>query len=129
MMVTIELSWPEKLLWSNSRGHWSVKARAKELSRRDATVISWAAGLKVGAMQPPIYLRFEFHPPDNRHRDLHNMPETQKAAIDGIQDALGIDDKHFVVRWPVAFSASCHLGKVVVHILGSENIEFMGTIS
>jgi crossover junction endodeoxyribonuclease RusA len=79
-------------------------------------------------MQPPVYLRFEFHPPNNIRRDLHNMPETQKAAIDGIQDALGIDDSRFVVRWPDAFSPPCENGKVVVHVSDSAQVALRGEV-
>jgi crossover junction endodeoxyribonuclease RusA len=129
VMKTIELPWPVTALWSNHRTHWRKKAAAKAKSKHDACIIALAAGLRKGTMQPPIYLRFEFHPPDNRKRDLHNMPETQKAAIDGIQDALGIDDSRFVVRWPDAFSAPCKLGKVVVHISGSESVALRGDVS
>ena len=128
-MTTIKLPWPESLLWSNTKAHWIKKSAAKTRSRHGAWIFALAAGLQKNTLQPPIYLRFEFHPPDNRKRDLHNMPETQKAAIDGIQDALGIDDSRFVVRWPDAFSAPCKLGKVVVHISGSESVALRGEVS
>ena len=128
-MTQIELPWPSRLLWSNVRSHWRKKAAAKAKSKHDACVVALAAGLRKGTMQPPVYLRFEFHPPDNRRRDLHNMPETQKAAIDGIQDALGIDDSRFIVRWPDAFSPPCENGKVVVHVSGSADVVLRGEVS
>ena len=38
-----------------------------------------------------------FCPPDKRRRDGHNLASSMKGAIDGIADALGIDDSRFIV--------------------------------
>ena len=40
----------------------------------------------------PLDLDITFHPPDNRRRDLDNMLASIKSGLDGISDALGVDD-------------------------------------
>ena len=37
----------------------------------------------------------EFYPPDKRKRDIDNMLASSKAGIDGIAQAIGIDDSIF----------------------------------
>lgn len=101
----ILLPWPANPLWQNFRGHWAVKSKAVAQARKDAYSLS----LEAGAKKMPTgegwshTLIFDFCPPDRRRRDLQNMPGTQKAAIDGIADALGVDDATFKVVWPVEF--------------------------
>ena len=122
-MIEITLSWPSRALWQNHRSHWAAHARAKRTARREA----WALALPAKGIERP-YLRFAFHPPDNRSRDLQNMPATQKAAIDGIADALGIDDKHFLIAWPMAFESTVKGGAVVVTIDDVKNLDLRGVI-
>lgn len=122
-MIEIRLSWPPRALWQNHRTHWSAEARAKRTARREA----WALALPAKGIKRP-YLRFAFHPPDKRSRDLQNMPATQKAAIDGIADALGIDDKHFLISWPLAFGDVVAGGAVVVTIDEAKNLDLRGVI-
>jgi hypothetical protein len=66
-------------------------------------------------------LFFSFHLPKRggRRPDLQNMPATQKAAIDGIADALGVDDAVFTVHWPTEWSEPIKGGSVVVQIAPS----------
>jgi crossover junction endodeoxyribonuclease RusA len=42
-----------------------------------------------------------FHPPDKRHRDRDNMIASCKALMDGLSDALGVDDRHFIPTYEV----------------------------
>ena len=113
------LPWPSKPLWQNSRGHWVVKAAAVKQARHDAFYASLGAGLK----QMPTgegwthHLSFEFCPPDRRKRDLQNMPATQKAAIDGIADALKVDDATFKVKWPEEFGTVADNGGSVLVVV------------
>jgi crossover junction endodeoxyribonuclease RusA len=41
------------------------------------------------------HLRLTFHPPDKRKRDLDNMLASVKSGLDGVSDAMGVDDS----RW------------------------------
>lgn len=42
-----------------------------------------------------------FSPPDKRHRDDDNLIAMFKSGRDGIADAIGIDDVHFVTQFEV----------------------------
>jgi hypothetical protein len=57
------------------------------------------------------------------------MPHTQKAAIDGIALALGIDDKHILVVWPTEFAKPIKGGKVTVTVENIETVPIVGTIN
>lgn len=120
MNVTLRLPWPAPPLWQNRRCHYMQRARATDYARRYAQVVMHEAmqrhRVQAGAEQ--IVLTFAFHPPDNRRRDLVNLPATQKAAIDGIADALRVDDSTFVARWPEAWAGRVTDGAVVVEVSG-----------
>jgi crossover junction endodeoxyribonuclease RusA len=108
---TIRLSWPAKALWQNRPSHWAQKAKAKSNARAEA----WALANGIPKW-PNAVLEFQFMPPDKRRRDLHNMPATQKAAIDGIADAMGCDDNGFRCIWPTRFGEVVPGGAVYVTI-------------
>lgn len=127
-MIRIELPWPGRPLWANHRGSLREKITAPKAARREAWGLALEAGLRGGMMKRP-FLRFQFHPPTARLPDLQNMPHTQKAAIDGISDALGMDDKHFLCVWPMAFAEPVKGGKVVVTIEDVGLVPIIGQIS
>ena len=113
----LRLSWPAKALWQNRPTHWAARAKAKRTARREATAEALLRGLP---SMPGAELSFEFHPPDNRKRDLHNMPATQKAAIDGIADAMRCDDAGFKVVWPTEWGQVVPNGAVSITINGHQ---------
>ena len=121
----ILLPWPPKPLWQNVRGHWAVKSKAVKRARKDGFNASWAAGLE----RMPTgegwrhSLIFDFCPPDRRKRDLQNMPATQKAYIDGIADALRVDDATFKVVWPVEFGPVADNGGSVLVVVRAVQIK------
>ena len=43
-----------------------------------------------------------FVPPDRRRRDLDNLLASMKSGLDGLADAMGIDDSH----WKLAIEMS-----------------------
>ena len=53
------------------------------------------AGIITGAMSGPIVVSMMFHPKQNRQRDLDNCQAMMKAALDGIAQALGVNDSMF----------------------------------
>ena len=97
--MKLSLSWPPKELLSNSRAHYMVKARAAKKYRTEAAATAWAEGWHLQSFTGPIAMTVTFCPPDLRRRDQHNMPHAVKSALDGIQDALGIDDNNFRITW------------------------------
>jgi crossover junction endodeoxyribonuclease RusA len=101
MTHPIILPWPPSTLSGHAKGHWRGKAALTKKFR------AWAhtATLEAGRVDIPatgdIAIRFTFYPPDNRS-DRTNMPNRLKAMIDGISDALGVNDKRFLPSYVYA---------------------------
>lgn len=127
-MIRLELAWPARPLWANWRGHWHTRSLHVATARQMTWAKALGAGSKRANITRPI-LRFQFHPPTKRLPDLQNMPHTMKAHIDGIADALGIDDKHFLCVWPMQFAEPVKGGLVVVTIDNVEAVPLIGTIN
>ena len=110
----IVLPWPAQPLWQNRRVHWAVRHSATSKARTAAFYAAKQSGL---ARQPAgtiPKLTWAFYPPDNRRRDMSNAIAAVKSHQDGIADALGIDDSHFLNHYPVRFSGVVDGGQVVV---------------
>jgi crossover junction endodeoxyribonuclease RusA len=107
----VVLPWPPKGLQPHAKGHWRPKAKATKAYRAEARKRAEAVGV---ARDPGAVLTITCHPPDRRRRDCQNMPSQLKAAIDGIADAMGCDDKGFRVRFPEAFAEPVADGSVVI---------------
>ena len=88
----VELPWPARALSPNVRVHWAVESKAKKKFRSDCYYATRAAKASASG---PVTLSFTFNPPHNRSYDKDNLIAQMKSGIDGIADALGIDDKHF----------------------------------
>lgn len=103
-VVSFELAWPAPELSPNHTGHWRMKAAAKKAARGEAYIIcreaiagAWIAEQREEA----VSVSLTFCPPDRRPRDMDNCLASCKAYIDGISDALGINDQRFTyqLRW------------------------------
>ena len=91
--MLIELPWPPSALSPNARGHWSKKAKPAAKYRADAKLVTRKRHNFSGA----LHLDITFHPPDKRRRDIDNMLSSIKSGLDGISDALGIDDSEWAM--------------------------------
>jgi crossover junction endodeoxyribonuclease RusA len=100
--IEIVLPWPPKQLNPNARQHWSATARHKKRAKAAAFVIARSAGA-VPPIPPAVPLRVSlfFAPPNRARRDLDNLLASCKAMLDGIAEALGVDDSRFrpVLDW------------------------------
>ena len=114
-VALLRLAWPTKPLWANSRVHWAKRSKAVAAYRREAYCLALEQPAVKLKLSRPL-LTFTFHPPDNRRRDIHNMPHTMKATIDGIADAMGVDDQHFLCRWPGVFAKPVTDGCVLIEV-------------
>lgn len=93
-MTEIRLPWPPSELSPNSRLHWTKLARAKKIYRE----VCWAATLDQKARVPQdAKLRTEllFYRPSRREMDHDNLLARMKSGLDGVADALGINDRRF----------------------------------
>ena len=106
------LDWPPAALSPNARGHWSKRAKAAKKYRKDCYALAKIEKLGVD-WDGPVHLYVTFFPPDRRNRDDDNLVASFKSGRDGIADALGIDDKRFVLH-PIVFEETRPGGRVVV---------------
>lgn len=100
-MLKVNLPWPEKILWPNrNRGHhWSEvrKAAVKAHQYGLVTVAKQIESSEVVESSPDAWqATVEFHPPTHHRYDLDNALASLKAYLDGMMEALAIDDSQIV---------------------------------
>ena len=95
--MRVDLPWPPRHLSPNARVHWAVLARDKAAYRFSCMWLAKVAFCATGepAFAVPVLVAIHFSPPDNRGRDLDNMLASCKAGLDGVAQAIGVDDKHW----------------------------------
>lgn len=95
--LTVFLPWPDPALSPNRKNgkHWTT-VHAKKTAARDAAYrlakASTTADLRFGDRVP---LHITFHSPDRRARDADNLLAACKPMLDGLADALGVNDSRF----------------------------------
>lgn len=92
--LTLDLPWPPRALSPNARpAHWAVLARAKKAYRARCRAIALAAGAgQFPLSEGRLAVHLVFVPPSRRARDWDNLLASMKAGLDGVADALGVDD-------------------------------------
>lgn len=114
--LRIELPFPPATLsgHANGNGRWKKIGLTKQLREQARRITS-----ELGTIDLPpagdIAIDVLFVPPDKRG-DRWNYPARAKAQIDGIADALGVNDKRFLPT--IRHAEPCKPGKVVVTIGG-----------
>lgn len=93
----IILAWPPKELHPNKRIHWGSKSKLTKAYRNAAGWATKASGDKVEG-EGSIHLYICFYPPDKRRRDLDGMLSSIKAGLDGVADALMVNDCRFQLQ-------------------------------
>ena len=100
---TFELPWPSKDLSPNARLHWSRVSRLKRAFRARCRAIGESVGVQVlRGSENAVSVHLTFFPPDSRRRDWDNMLAAMKSGLDGLADAMGVDDH----RWRVSFDVA-----------------------
>ena len=98
-MIEIVLGWPPSDLSPNKRLHWAKLATAKKQYRKDCLSVTKEQLKKYKSVYEKIpeklVLEMLFIPPDKRSYDRDNLVARMKAGIDGLSDALRINDKRF----------------------------------
>ena len=97
--MIIKLPWPDSSLNPNRKNgrHWGATNSAKDKRKVDARYLTLVEMNKTGYVPPHGKLPIEmtFCPPDKRRRDMDNLLASMKSDLDGISQALGLDDQHF----------------------------------
>lgn len=111
-MNSVTLPWPPRELSPNSRTHWAKKAKAAKSYRLDCFYLAKEA--KVTApKEGPINLRIEFVPPSRRSYDADNCVAQIKSGLDGLAEAMKVNDRRFVLH-PVVADGIGGIVKVVI---------------
>ena len=102
--LQVILPWPPRALSPNSRTHWRKLARVKAEYRRSCWALTReAAGADYARpLSGMVDVSLEFVPPDRRARDLDNCIAAMKSGLDGLADALHLDDRRFRLRVQMA---------------------------
>ena len=101
--ATVTLPWPPKDLSPNARIHWAKLAKVKKAYRHACCTLAWQAGIG-GVFDgcARLHVALVFYPPDRRQRDQDNMFAAMKAGLDGLADAMRVDDRKFRATFEVA---------------------------
>jgi crossover junction endodeoxyribonuclease RusA len=97
-MIIVHLPFPDPQLNPNRcKGkHWASTVTLRKSAREAAMLLTRQASRGVTfPMGHEVSLRIVFVQPDRRHRDRDNLLAASKPALDGVADALGIDDSAF----------------------------------
>lgn len=120
MIQEVTLPWPAKELSPNARVHWATLARAKKTYR----VACFALARQAGLFDPGggnIRVEMTFYPPTRHARDDDNLIASMKSGLDGVADAMGVNDKRFKIKPPKVSEQLGGMVKVSIsHMEGTE---------
>lgn len=119
MGIVIKLPFPAAALFPNRKNgkHWTSTSKSKDAQHHQAYLLALQAApgaLKSHVGYLPLSLLFVM--PDKRHRDADNMLAASKALLDGMSEALGIDDSRYkpvLVDW---VHGTDKLGALIVNV-------------
>jgi crossover junction endodeoxyribonuclease RusA len=95
--LVVELPFPPAGLNPNQKNgkHWSSTHAAKKQYLADCFILTKQAMGNWKAPEGSFALNITFVQPDKRRRDRDNLLAAMKSGLDGISQALGIDDSNF----------------------------------
>jgi len=120
-MIELMLPFPPTELSPNSRLHWAKLAKAKKTYRQACWAVT-VDQLKIrtdAVPDGPLRLTLEFVKPTMREMDRDNLLARMKSGLDGMCDALKIDDKRF--NTVVVRVASDRIGGFVTILIERES--------
>lgn len=104
-MKSIIFPWPDARLLPNrkSKLHRIVANRIVQAARTEAFYEVKAQAPRKHGLTAPVSVTLEFTPPKRSGPipDQDNMVAMMKAPLDGISDAIKIDDRHFELEKPI----------------------------
>ena len=96
--LVVTVSGPDPALSPNARVHWAKLRKVKAAAREEACIeasyqrdgfVFWKEKIDI------ITIKRTFYRPTKRVADIDNLEASTKAMIDGIADALGVNDRIF----------------------------------
>ncbi len=97
LLPEIVLPWPVTACWPNRRAHYMALHRARKGQRERAFWEARARGWRRHPNAVSVEITLTFCPPSRRSYDADNALAAMKGALDGLSDALGVDDQHFML--------------------------------
>ena len=88
----LTFAWPYKELNPNSSAHLHVKAKKKAIYKTDCYWLTKMANIPKSDYKE---MHIIFYKPNRRYMDLDNMLASMKSGLDGMCEALEIDDRCF----------------------------------
>lgn len=115
-MIVITLPFPPSILsgHANGNGRWKKIAETKRQRVIAGEAVKSASGSVIDH-GGDVKLHLHFVPPDRRG-DRLNYVNRMKGAVDGIADALGINDRRFLPS--ISYGEPKKPGRVIVTIGG-----------
>ena len=112
-MACFVVPWPPSILSGHAKGNarWAKIAATKK-HRAWAKVAAQAARASAPAGKGDIAISFTFVPPDRRG-DRTNFPNRLKPAIDGIAEAMGVNDSRFLPSYHYRAPDKANAGVIV----------------
>lgn len=96
LLGRIVMPWPDPPLWPNSRKHRQVVAAFRKQQRALAYGLALENGMhRLNVPEGVIKVQMFFCPPSLRSFDTDNAVAAMKGAIDGLSDAMHINDRWF----------------------------------
>lgn len=126
--MKVTLPWPSPRVTPNAkrRSHWRSYQPAIKADRATGHTLTTVAlslhdkkAIAEGEGKIPVTIRF--FPPDRRHRDADGMIGAAKHLLDGVADAIGVNDRRFLPHF--FFEEPCKPGRVEVHFSPETNRE------
>lgn len=93
MNDTVILPFPDARLSPNRRSDRRRLTSVRQMARNSGYFATKDAGICVPD-RTPLHLYLTFCPPDHRRRDIDNLLSASKSTLDGIFNALGVDDSN-----------------------------------
>lgn len=96
--LVVVVPWAHRYLSPNARVIWQLKHRIARQTRQTArllTLVQFGCGNQAHPVDNRIEVVLIAHPRDKRKRDEDNIIASMKSTLDGIADALGVNDASF----------------------------------
>lgn len=115
MNASVTFGWPPQKLNPNARAHWRIKHKAARRYRRDCWALAKASGIAAPGTDR-LMVKLVFRPPTAQRRDLDNLLAAMKHGLDGLAEAIGVDDSRFALTISIGEVDPRRLGAVVVSV-------------
>ena len=96
--LVVVVPWPHRYLSPNSRVLWQAKAQVSRNARLTANWLAkelFGCGNQAHPINDLINIRLVAHPLTRHKRDEDNIIASMKPYLDGIADAIGVNDASF----------------------------------